>query len=77
MRKHFAQPGKGRAGCRRSEVLDLRWRDIGQDAIALSDSKTGSRTMPLGEGARALLEALPGARGGRHTRSIAKRGVDD
>ena len=28
-------------GCRRSEVLDLRWRNIGEDAIALEDSKTG------------------------------------
>ena len=49
-------------GCRRSEVLDLRWRDIGDDAIRLRDSKTGPRTVPLGEAARALIEALPGAR---------------
>ena len=28
-------------GCRRSEVLNLRWRNIGADAIALEDSKTG------------------------------------
>ena len=49
-------------GCRRSEVLDLRWRDIGEDAIALEDSKTGPRSVPLGEAARALIEALPGAR---------------
>ena len=49
-------------GCRRSEVLDLRWRDIGGDAIALEDSKTGPRAVPLREAARALIEALPGAR---------------
>ena len=49
-------------GCRRSEVLDLRWRDIGEDAIALEDSKTGPRAVPLGEAARALIKALPGAR---------------
>ena len=49
-------------GCRRSEVLDLRWRDIGDDAINLADSKTGPRAVPLGEAARALIEALPGAR---------------
>ena len=49
-------------GCRRSEVLDLRWRDIGEDAITLADSKTGPRAVPLGEAARALIEALPGAR---------------
>ena len=49
-------------GCRRSEVLNLRWRDIGGDAINLADSKTGPRAVPLGEAARALVEALPGAR---------------
>ena len=49
-------------GCRRSEVLALRWRDIGEDAIALEDSKTGPRAVPLGEAARALIEGLPGAR---------------
>ena len=47
-------------GCRRSEVLNLRWREIGADAIALEDSKTGPRTVPLGEAARTLIEALPG-----------------
>ena len=31
-------------GCRRSEVLDLRWGDISEDAITLADSKTGRRT---------------------------------
>ena len=49
-------------GCRRSEALDLRWGDIGEDAINLRDSKTGPRAMPLGKAARALIEALPGAR---------------
>ena len=28
-------------GCRRSEVLDLRWRDIGAESINLPDGKTG------------------------------------
>ena len=50
-------------GCRRSEVLNLRWRDIGENAIRLRDSKTGPRAVPLGEAARALIVALPGARG--------------
>ena len=49
-------------GCRRSEVLNLRWRDIGADALNLSDSKTGRRSVPLGEAARAHIAALPGAR---------------
>ena len=47
-------------GCRRSEVLNLRWRDIGEDAINLADSKTGPRAVPLGQAARALVETLPG-----------------
>ena len=46
-------------GCRRSEVLNLRWRDIGEDAINLADSKTGPRAVPLGEATRALIETLP------------------
>ena len=34
-------------GCRRSEVLNLRWRNIGADAINLRDSKTGPCAVPL------------------------------
>ena len=49
-------------GCRRSEVLDRRWRDIGDDAIRLPDSKTGPRAVPLGAAARAHIGTLPGAR---------------
>ena len=49
-------------GCRRSEVLNLRWRDIGGDAFDLPDSKTGPRSVPLGNAARALIMGLPGAR---------------
>ncbi len=49
-------------GCRRSEVLNLRWRDIGTDALNLEDSKTGPRAVPLGEAARELIAGLPGAR---------------
>ncbi len=48
-------------GCRRSEVLNLRWHDIGPDTLKLRDSKTGPRTVPLGEAARAHIGALPGA----------------
>ena len=46
-------------GCRRNEVLDLRWRNIGADALNLEDSKTGPRSVPLGEAARAHIAALP------------------
>ena len=49
-------------GCRRGEVLNLRWRDIGEDSIKLPDSKTGPRAVPLGEATRAHIGALPGTR---------------
>ena len=49
-------------GCRRSEVLDLRWRNIGEDALNLEASKTGPRAVPLGGAGRAHIAALPGPR---------------
>ncbi len=49
-------------GCRRGEVLNLRWRDIGDGVITLADSKTGPRTVRLGEAAQAVVAALPGSR---------------
>lgn len=50
-------------GCRRGEILNLRWRDIGENALHLSDSKTGPRAVPLGRAARAIINVLPGDRG--------------
>ena len=49
-------------GCRRGEVLNLRWRNIGADALNLEDSKVGPRAVAIGEAARAHIAALPGAR---------------
>ena len=49
-------------GCRRSEVLNLRWRNVAEDALNLDDSKTGPRAVPLGKAARAVVDALPGRR---------------
>ena len=49
-------------GCRRSEVLNLRWRDIRAESINLRDSKTGPRAVPLGEAAWTHIAALPGVR---------------
>ena len=43
-------------------MLNLRWRDVGNDAINLPDSKTGPRSVLLGEAARVLIESLPGDR---------------
>ena len=49
-------------GCRRGEVHDLRRRDVGEGALNMRDSKTGARSVPLGEVARAHIAALPGGR---------------
>ena len=47
-------------GCRKGEILTLKWQDVaGHDekgaTLALSDSKTGARTIWLGDEARAVL----------------------
>ena len=60
-------------GCRKSELLTLRWSDYREGRLFLRDSKTGPRTVWLSEPARAILDRLPkagrwvfpAARGGR------------
>ena len=49
-------------GARKSAALRLKWEHIHGDRAVLRYSKTGPRAVPLGEAARALIEALPGAR---------------
>ena len=46
-------------GCRRSEILTLRWQDIDGDALKLGDAKTGPRRVFLNAPARAILERQP------------------
>ena len=48
-------------GCRLSEIQRLEWRyvDLEQKELQLPDSKTGAKTVHLGEAVVALLEALP------------------
>jgi integrase len=48
-------------GCRLSEIQTLEWRhvDLLAKELRLPDSKTGAKTVHLGEAAVALLEALP------------------
>ena len=48
-------------GCRKSEVLTLRWADVDLDAgeLHLADSKTGPRAVQLPPTAVELLDALP------------------
>ena len=46
-------------GCRRTEVLTLRWSDRREGRLFLRDGKTGPRTVWLSSPARAVLAALP------------------
>jgi len=46
-------------GCRRGEVLELQWSDVRGLRLLLRDSKTGPRTVWLGNDAAALIETLP------------------
>ncbi len=43
-------------GCRRSEIVTLRWQDIDGDTLNLADAKTGPRRVFLNAPARAILE---------------------
>jgi integrase len=48
-------------GCRKGEVLTLRWKDTDfeRSCLRLPDSKTGAKVVPLGKPALELLETLP------------------
>ena len=50
-------------GCRRSEILSLRWQDVDAQAgeLRLPDSKTGARLVPLSPAALNVLSNLPRA----------------
>ena len=43
-------------GCRKSEILTLRWQDVDGDTLNLIDAKTGPRRVFLNVQARAILE---------------------
>ena len=45
-------------GCRKSEILTLRWSDYREGHIFLRDSKTGPRTVWLSRPARDILDGL-------------------
>ncbi len=69
-------------GCRRNEILTLRWRDVDLEAreLNLVDSKTGARTVPLSpEAVEVLLNiprmdgnpyVIPGKMRGKHLRNL-------
>lgn len=46
-------------GCRKSEILMLRWSEYREGKLYLSDSKTGPRTVWLSSAARQILDNLP------------------
>ena len=46
-------------GCRRGEIMGLRWSEVRNGMLALADSKTGPRTVPLSSRARAILDRQP------------------
>ena len=46
-------------GCRRGEILALRWQDVDGDTLTLVDAKTGARRVFLNTPARAILERQP------------------
>ncbi len=46
-------------GCRKGEIMGLRWSEVRAGMLALADSKTGPRTVPLSSRARAILDRQP------------------
>ena len=46
-------------GCRRGEILGLRRPEVQADGLALADSKTGPRRVPLNARARRILDRQP------------------
>ena len=72
-------------GCRRNEILTLRWEDVDLDAgeLHLRDAKTGPRAVPLSPSAAKILADLPrvagspwvfpGKKAGDHLSSIDAR----
>ena len=46
-------------GCRKGEIVRLRWSEVRSDMLVLEDSKTGPRRVPLNTRARHILERQP------------------
>ena len=49
-------------GCRRSEIVRLRWSEVDGEMLVLADSKTGPRKVPLNTQARRIVERQPRGR---------------
>ncbi len=68
-------------GCRKGEIMTLRWRDCRDGRLFLRDSKTGPRTVWLSSAARKVLDGLPRRRvcvfpGRRRRRCASLQGLD-
>ena len=50
-------------GCRKNEILRLRWSEVRDDMLELVDSKTGPRKVPLNARARRILARQPRGEG--------------
>ena len=46
-------------GCRKGEIVGLRWAEVDGDRLCLRDAKTGPRTVPLSGPARAIVARQP------------------
>ena len=46
-------------GCRKSEILTLKWSEVDGDMLRLADAKTGPRTVWLSEAAQAIIARQP------------------
>ena len=46
-------------GCRKSEILTLRWAEVDGDVLRLAEAKTGPRTVWLSEAAQAMIARQP------------------
>ena len=69
-------------GCRRNEILSLRWDDVDRTSgeLRLRETKTGGRMVPLTPEVEAVLDAIPrvpgnpwvilGKRQGKHLRNV-------
>ena len=64
-------------GCRRNEILTLRWADVDLDGgeLSLADSKTGARSVCLPPAAVKILADLPRVRGNQWVIVGRKRGT--
>lgn len=63
-------------GCRRSEILTLRWKHVAldQQCLRLPDSKTGAKVVYLNAPAMALIQTLPRLQNNSHVIPGARAG---